>query len=431
MTQPRTIPLLVFAVLAWTLSLTVERCTAQVQNSALAPQLGNPEAQVRAMLRVLNNGDPAVARQFALASFSDRFLQETPVDEVVAFFQKANAQSGGLDVAKVLAPEMPGQANLLLRTRKGNHFIRLVAWEKDGKLTDFFPLPATDPEGDISGDWPGGKVSRSRIRRELERHADFAAARDLFSGVVLVAEDKRVLFNKAYGLGERAFQSPNRFDTKFNLGSLDKMFTGVAIGQLVAAGKMSFSDKLSALLPDYPNREVADKVTVHQLLTHTSGMGDALKPEMREKKKQFRALRDYFRLFVNDPLSFEPGTSWRYSNAGYIVLGVIVEKVSGQSYFDYVREHIFIPVGMTNTGYFELDEVVPNLALGYARFDDDVLGIGPRRSNVVFAGYKGSSAGGGYSTAPDLLRFACGLREHRLLSHHDRASDVREGACGG
>jgi CubicO group peptidase (beta-lactamase class C family) len=407
---------LVLAMLAWSLAPDVDAGVAQVQSPSPAAEAGNPEELARQMLRVLNSSDRAAARQFALTSFSERFLRETPADEVVAFFQKANEQSGGLEIARVLTPEMPGEANLLLRTRKGNHFVRLVAFGKEGKLTDFFPLPATDPEGDISGDWPRGKVSRGRIRHELERHARFAASRDLFSGVVLVAEDKRVLFHRAYGMGEQAFQSANRLDTKFNLASLDKMFTGIAIGQLVAAGKMSFSDKLSALLPDYPNRAVADKVTVHQLLTHTSGMGDALKPEMREKKKQFRAPRDYFRLFVYDPLSFEPGSSWRYSNAGYIVLGVIIEKVSGQSYFDYVREHVFMPAGMTNTGYFELDEVVPNLAIGYARFDDDALGIGPRRNNGVFAGYKGSSAGGGYSTAPDLLRFACALREHRLLT---------------
>jgi CubicO group peptidase (beta-lactamase class C family) len=407
---------LMFAALACTLSLDMGGAPSQVQNPSPPMEAGNPEELARKMLRVINGGDPVAGREFAVASFSEHFLQETPVDEVVAFFQQAHAQSGGLEVTQVLPPEMPGQANLLLRTRTGNHFVRLVAFGKSGKLTDLFPLPATDPKGDISGDWPRGKVSRAQIRHELERHAAFAAARDLFSGVVLVAEDNRVLFHHAYGMGEQSFQSPNRLDTRFNLGSLDKMFTGVAIGQLVAAGKMSFTNKLSALLPDYPNREVADKVTVHQLLTHTSGLGDALKPEMREKKKQFRALRDYFRLFVNEPLSFEPGTGWRYSNAGYLVLGVIIEKVSGQSYFDYVREHIFNPVGMTNTGYFELDQVVPNLAIGYARFEDDALGIGPRHNNGVFLGYKGSSAGGGYSTAPDLLRFARALREHRLLS---------------
>lgn len=375
-----------------------------------------PEALARQMLQVINNGDHAAMREFGLAHFTDRFLKETPIDELLDFFEKARTQSGGLDIAKVLPPEMPGQANLLLRSHQGSHFVRLLAFEKDGKLSDIFPLPATDPAGDISEDWPREKVSPARIRAEIQRHADFAAARDLFSGVVLVADGQHIFFNKAYGMGEHSFRSPNRLDTKFNLASLDKMFAGIAVGQLVAAGKVSFTNTLLAVLPDYPNRDIASRVTIHELLTHTSGMGDALKPEMREKKKKFRYPRDYFPLFVNDPLEFEPGSRWHYSNAGYVVLGAVIEKISGQSYFDYVRDHIFTPAGMTNTACFELDQVIPNLAIGYARFDDDVLGIGPRRNNGVFLGYKGNSAGGGYSTAPDLFRFALALRENKLLS---------------
>jgi CubicO group peptidase (beta-lactamase class C family) len=373
------------------------------------------ETQALQMLEVINRGDTVAAREFVRARFSEG-SQESLTGEIVALFQKIRTQSGGLDVETVLPPEMRGQANLLLRTRKENRFVRMVVFSRDGKLTDFFPLAATDPKNDISSDWPTNKVSRWRMRREIERHADFAASRDLFSGVVLVAEGPTIWFQKAYGMAEKSFQVPNRVDTKFNLGSLDKMFTAVAIAQLVAEHKLLFNDKLVDVLPDYPNPAVAAKITIHQLLTHTSGLGEVLKPEMREKKKKFVALRDYFPLFVNDPLQFEPGSRWSYSNAGYIVLGAVIEKISGQPYFDYVREQIFMPAGMTATGCFELDQVVPNLAIGYGRFDDDILGIGPRRNNGVFLGYKGNSAGGGYSTAPDLFRFARALQVHRLLS---------------
>jgi len=380
-----------------------------------APARSETETLALQMLAVINGGDPVAARDFVRSNFSEH-SQESLTNEIIVLFQKIKLQSGGLDLVKVLPPEMRGQANLLLRTRKDKYFVRLVVFTRDGKLTDFFPLAATDPKGDISNDWAGGKVSHFRIRHEIERHADFAASRDLFSGVVLVAEGTHILFQKAYGMAEKSFQSPNRLDTKFNLGSLDKMFTGVAIAQLVSAHKLAFTDTLATVLPDYPNSTVASKVTIHQLLTHTSGLGEVLKPEMREKKKKYAALRDYFPLFVNDALQFEPGSKWKYSNAGYIVLGVVIEKFSGQSYFDYVRQHIFLPAGMKDTGCFELDQVVPGLAVGYARFEDDILGIGARRNNSVFLGYKGNSAGGGYSTAPDLLRFARALREHRLLS---------------
>jgi CubicO group peptidase (beta-lactamase class C family) len=373
------------------------------------------ETQALQMLEVINKGDTVAAGEFVRAHFSER-SQDCLTNEIVGLFQKIRTQSGGLDVETMLPPEMHGQANMLLRTRKGYHFVRFVVFSRDGKLTDFFPLAATDPKGDISNDWPTNKVSRWRMHREIDRHAEFAASRDLFSGVVLVGEGPEIWFQKAYGMADKSFQTPNRVNTKFNLGSLDKMFTAVAIAQLVAEHKLLFSDKLADVLPDYPNSAVAGKVTIHQLLTHTSGMGEVLKPEIREKKKKYAALRDYLPLFVNDPLQFEPGSRWGYSNAGYIVLGLVIEKISGQSYFDYVREQVFSPAGMNETGCFELDAVVPNLAVGYGRFEDDILGIGPRRNNGVFLGYKGNSAGGGYSTAPDLFRFARALQVNRLLS---------------
>jgi len=259
------------------------------------------ETEALQMLDVINRGDAVAAREFVRAHFSEG-SQESLAGEIVALFQKIRTQSGGLDIEMVLPPEMLGQANLLLRTRKETHFVRMVVFSRDGKLTDFFPLAATDPKGDISADWPTNKVSRWRMRREIERHADFAASRDLFSGVVLVAEGPTIWFQKAYGMAEKSFRVPNSLNTKFNLGSLDKMFTAVAIAQLVSEHKLLFTDKLVDVLPDYPNPTVAGKVTIHQLLTHTSGLGEVLKPEMREKKKKYDALRDYFPLFVNDQL---------------------------------------------------------------------------------------------------------------------------------
>src|SRR6266850_1810005 len=316
------VALAVFALIAGT-----ERISAQTSNTR-----SETETQALQMVDVINKGDTVAAGEFVRAHFSER-SQESLTNEIVGLFQKIRTQSGGLDVEKVLPPEMRGQANLLLRTRKGNHFVRFVVFSREGKLTDFFPLAATDPKGDISSDWPTNKVSRWRMRREIERHAEFAASRDLFSGVVLVGEGPGIWVQKAYGMAEKSFQTPNRVNTKFNLGSLDKMFTAVAIAQLVAEHKLLFNDKLADVLPDYPNPTVAGKVTIHQLLTHTSGLGEVLKPEMREKKKKYAALRDYLPLFVNDPLQFEPGSKWSYSNAGYIVLGLVIEKISGQSYF--------------------------------------------------------------------------------------------------
>jgi len=149
------------------------------------------EGHVRQMLQVINEGSPRALRDFASTHFAERFLQDTPVDKVVDHFQEMKSESGGIDVALVLKPEMAGQANLLLRTRTGHHFVRIVAFEDGGRITDFFLLTATNPQGDISNDWPKEKIPQADIHTEIERHATFAASRDLFSGVVLVANGGR------------------------------------------------------------------------------------------------------------------------------------------------------------------------------------------------------------------------------------------------
>jgi D-alanyl-D-alanine carboxypeptidase len=217
-----------------------------------------------------------------------------------------------------------------------------------------------------------------------------------FTSAVLIAQHGEIIFEQSYGWANRSYDVPNQVDTKFNLGSMNKMFTAVAIMQLVQQGKLAADDKIIQHIPDYPNQQVANKVTIHHLLTHTSGLGDFFTHEFFETSRdQIRTLTDYLALFVDRPLQFEPGARLSYSNVGYIVLGLIIEQVTGQSYFDYVRENIFEPCGMPNTDSYATDQIVPNLATGYStRLSDE----GELRSNILDMPGKGSSAGGGYST---------------------------------
>ncbi len=259
-------------------------------------------------------------------------------------------------------------------------------------------------------------MTEAAIVREIERHVNLAVRAGRFSGVVLIAKDNKPLLKKAYGFANEASKILNNDDTKFNLGSMNKMFTSVAIAQLVEAGKLSYTDTLATILPDYPNKETAGKITIHQLLTHTAGLGDFFKPEFFRNRDKYKSLSSYLPLFSNDPLLFEPGSGGSYSNAGFIVLGLVIEKVSGENYFDYVKEHIFQPAGMIHSDYYERDAAVANMALGYT-YDDmtDPLHINPRQINTPFLPAKGSSAGGGYSTADDLLKFSHALLGHQLL----------------
>jgi CubicO group peptidase (beta-lactamase class C family) len=262
----------------------------------------------------------------------------------------------------------------------------------------------------------GPKMSDANIAREIEASVEQAVAVDAFSGGVLISKDSKPVLRKAYGLANKDDNTPNNVDTKFNLGSISKSFTSVAVAQLAQQGKLSFKDTIGNYLPEYPNKTIADKVTIHQLLTHTSGMGSYFNQEYIERRAKLKTLADLLPLFANDPLSFEPGEKVQYSNSGYVVLGLIIEKLSKQSYFDYVREHIFKPAGMTNTESYEVDQKIPNLAIGYTNMGPNGPRPGPRKDNTSTLAGKGSPAGGGYSTLDDMLKFSQALLAHKLLN---------------
>lgn len=254
----------------------------------------------------------------------------------------------------------------------------------------------------------GARPPRAPTRTVRGRWGEYLRAldrEDLFSGVVLLARGGRPVFQEAYRFADRAARRPNRLDTRFNLASAGKMFTAVAIAQLVEAGKLSFDDPLSRFFPGLPG---AGRIRVKHLLTHTSGL-DARSWRGDDGPIPAHLTELVRRAEVQEP-SFEPGTRFEYSNASFLVLGAVVERASGQSYYDYVREHVFRPAGMSRTGFPTRDRLPPDAATGYVRDDTTHLSTQdqlPRR---------GASFGGGYSTAADLLRFAGALRDGRLVT---------------
>ena len=224
-----------------------------------------------------------------------------------------------------------------------------------------------------------------------------------------------MLFARAYGQANKDFAAPNRVDTKFNLGSMNKMFTAVSIAQLVELGKLSFDDPLSKFVPEFPTLAAAEKIRIKHLLSHTSGLGSYFTDEfMRSSRARFRTVDDLMQLAKGDSLAFEPGSRWSYSNTGMLVLGKVIEVVTGQDYFSYVREHIYRPAGMVNTDAYELDQVNPNLAVGYDKeFQPD--GTKRFRNNIFMHVIRGGPAGGGYSTVEDLFRFGVALQSGKLV----------------
>lgn len=259
---------------------------------------------------------------------------------------------------------------------------------------------------------PHQKLTESQIRAKIDSMMSALKREDAFSGTIYVAKNGRPIYAKAFGLASRTWNAPNRMDTRFNLASITKMFTAVAVAQLVEQGKLSYTDTVGKVLPDYPNKEVAQKVTIHHLLSHTSGLiGARALIEKAPPIPTARTVSQMVKPFLNEPLSFPPGQQFDYSNAGFILLGAIIEKASSQSYYSYVRDHIFKPAGMANTDFYELDTDPPNLAAG---FEDGPNGT--RLDNIFDLEVKGSPAGGAYSTGEDMTKFQMALIHHKLLS---------------
>lgn len=254
-------------------------------------------------------------------------------------------------------------------------------------------------------------VSEPELLRRIESHVDSLAKADLFSGVVLLARSGKPVFERAWGFADREAKRPNTVETAFNIGSINKLFTTIAIRQLEAAGRLHLDSTLAAAWPEYPNPDVARRVTIRQMLGHRSGIsGNIFGAPAGKTRHDVRHNNDFLPLVVNEPLAFEPGTRQQYSNAGFVLLGALVERLSGKDYYEYVRDNIYAPAGMTRTAAYPVDALPLNAAIGYTG------GPGARARNTASLPGRGSAAGGGYSTPHDLMRFLQALREGKIAS---------------
>jgi len=379
----------------------------------------SPQERICALLvDSINNGRKAKIQQFLDSYLSKRALEEKPLQDHLSLLQKVHDQSGGVDVMKVERPE-PNPFVIRVKSRSGEHWARVFLFLdkiEANRIATFGFIPLLDPSGYEELPWSEKSSRGADGSVEIEKHVKRAGEKDIFSGVVLVSAKNKTMTSMAVGFANQSFNIPNRIDTKFNIGSIDKMFTSLSIAQLAHSGKLSLQDKLADFLPNYPNRHAAERITVYHLLTHSAGLGNLFERPKYDNRKKYGISSDFLPVFADEPLLFEPGSKSSYSNEGYIVLGAIIEELSGENYHDYVRKHIHDPAGMIETGPYALDETVPNVATGYMRYEDDPFGLEPRHPNHMFLGWRGNACGGGYSTAPDLLRFATTLRSYKLVT---------------
>lgn len=383
--------------------------------AGIAAQKPTPAAEqtLRELVRALNAGDPATIRKFVDEHFVNGGPNGVAPEERTARLGRIREFNGEMAIRGDVAAPKPNEVSALVQVVRTEAWRRLTATltaDASPRIQRVGLFPAEAPDA------PARRLSDAEVVEQLKAYVERMAAKDVFSGTVLVAKSGKPLYRAAFGEANKDFGVKNTIDTKFNLGSMNKMFTSVSIMQLVEAGKISLEDTLGKFLkPGTMRPEVLSKVRIKHLLTHTSGLGSYFTEEWDgQSRARYRTVDDWMALVKPESLAFEPGTRWSYSNTGMLVLGKVIEVATGGDYFDYIRKHIYEPAGMVNSDAYELDRVNHNLAIGYEPQS------GPKgteyRNNIFMHVIRGGPAGGGYSTVEDLTRFAEALKAGKLVS---------------
>ena len=360
-------------------------------------------------------------------------LNSADTAKIQAFIRKYHRKGKPQDYLDL--HKMFGDLSVLkIETSEPNHMVALLGMSaSDDVLRADYKIDPKDPTRVTNFELAGWerpddlaipRLSQAEALKALNARLDQALAQDKFMGVMLIENHGKVLLNNAWGYADREKKIPLKLTDKFRLGSMNKMFTAVATLQLVAKGKLSLGGTVGQYLPDYPNKEIANKATIRMLLTHVGGTGDIFGPEFDKHRLQLKTLADYVKLYGSRAPEFPPGSQTSYSNFGFILLGAIVQKVSGEDYYAYVQNHIFRPAGMMDTGSLPENVNVPGRVQGYTQKG------GKWVSNTESLPWRGTPAGGGYSTLADLLRFAHAMMAGKLLPNELRDAATRSQTRG-
>ena len=351
-----------------------------------------------AFLNAYNSADPR-----ELERYNARYGRSTPPQAWI----DTHFMTGRFTPVRIRS-NGPNEMVLLLAAEIGDAF-----WQSSVRIDPSDPMKVVEAAlapADRPPEFAIPRLPRAELHREMAAKLARDVAADRFAGTIMVSRHGRVIYQSASGLADRAARVPVTMDTRFRIGSANKMFTAIGVLQLVERGRIALDAPIGTYLRDYPNAEFAGSVTVRQLLTHTGGAGDIFTPEYEARRLQVRTLADYVTLFGGRPQDRSEEGRNAYSNYGYVLLGRIIEVVSGEDYYRYVHDRIFRRAGMRDTASLPEDRTIRNRSRGYTRRD------GTLADNADTLPYRGSAAGGGYTTAADLIRFGHALRSGRLIS---------------
>jgi len=371
--------------------LRTQLAVALVLVASAAAAKPSAEATFDDWLLAFNSNDKA-----RIQAFNQRYFADP--SQNLDYLIDAREETGGLDVVKVERDE-PTIFVAMARERNFPAYRRITIMS--GKSDDAVgPEIKQEPQ----------RLPDDEALKALDSFATHLAKADRFSGALVIEQNGKRLYGKAFGLADPEKSVPAELDTPFLFASQGKMFTAVAVLQMIHAGKLHFDDPIGKYLTEYPNKQMA-KVTVRQLLSHQGGTGDigVLQPEEGNNRAWVRSIDDLIKLNGNRAPSFPPGSAFEYSNYGFVLLGALIEKVSGQSYYSYVEQHIFRPAGMLATSFPEIEHM-SGAAEGYTQGEDGRL---VRSASQL--PWRGSPAGGGVSTVEDQIRFVAALKAGILI----------------
>jgi len=384
------------------------------QDLAVLPE-GTKGERVRSLINVINSGDQDLIRRFLDQECTPEFRGAVPVEDHISNLLGFLRDTGGVEFTAVrsFTPERPGMTVVIVKDRNFGGAWGLVIrfTEPPASLVAGIGISSVRPPAGP----PEAPLTEKQAVDEIRNLVSGLTTKGWFSGALLVAKGPAVLLTVAGGEANKSFHAANNVDTKFNLGSMNKMFTAVAAARLVELGRLSYDDPIGKWVDEtWLPREYTDKITVRELMTHTSGLGSYFNQVFNlSSRALYRKLDDYKPLLKDEKPAFTPGERFQYSNTGMLLLGVVIEKVTGEDYFDHVRKTISTPLGMTGTDCYEMDYPVENLAVGYS---PDWKSPYRWQNNLYKHVIKGGPAGGGFSTVKDLHKFAQALLTGKLVS---------------
>lgn len=257
-------------------------------------------------------------------------------------------------------------------------------------------------------------TKQNELTDRLDKYMQAQVDINNFSGTVLIMKQNKVVLKKAYGLADREWNISNAIDTKFRIGSITKQFTAVGILQLQQQGKLSVQDKLSKYISNFPK---GDSITIHMLLTHSSGIKNYIDLSGYWPGMKFfpMTVDSMITTLKQIPLDFSPGTKWNYSNSGYLILGYIIEKVSGEKYRQYIQNHVLKIAGMDNSGVDRPDTILYHRARGYSKINGSYINAFPWVSPEIPSG-----EGAMYSTVEDLYKWDKALSNTTIISESSK-----------